>query len=1626
MKSRIFKLSKASVVFCMSASLLFSNNPLYAMDNIEGSGNDSVEVLPVNDESSKDTEVSEAELRAKNYILYAINCGSSAAVFPTNSIDRAEQFQNISEKNFPERFVNQLPDQVYNDDPSQDSDIDCKYSWGIVDPDSKINPVKRNTGGNGWPYDTNWQTNVGSKENAKALQKTNPDYDQKGGITYRFEIPKRADKNAVNKYNVRLGFHTGGRNRFLNVYANDEKKIDSLLLVANVKYVEGFQTEAVVDEKTGRSFIEIRVAANTSLNEWLDGNNDVQVKYLEITAESVYTYDDVTKLLDQTKESDLKPLKSGYQDDGKGTSSFTAPYDSYEVNKHDLASLKEARNQAAAIKQDATANELYDVYTNLKNAFDNARFIYHYTGITGTNGAKQFDNNGNLIQGHGPQIQAVSIDTMPASDQAFDKNGDGKLWVWCGEDKTNGLLPSGVHIYYSDDLYNWVDKGLGFSTYNDEADFKEKCKDKNSVYGKYYNVDAISQDEDFKNIYGEDFKAFADDSANYNMSSPQDALDNVKYDLSVGDSAVYERPKMIFNEQTRRWVIWYHADGPIRGNPTSGSYSKAKAGVAISETADPAGPYKYLGSFRMSTGRNGNNPGMARDMNLFVDDKDANDDGVLDAYLIYASNENRDLTISLLDSTYTKLATPRQEESQGTDIAGGDTYNIIATNSKESPAPIKYNGKYYIIYSGTTGWAPNTNKYAVSDGDNILGPYHEVGNPFVSGSSINQSNSNAFTTQSSSIIPYNEEKGQYIYFGDRWFNPDDNRDISQSRYIMTPMQFVNGELKVLPAADWKTNDLEQYSSLIINSEFPKETGSMSEYIKNLPDQIEVQIGNLKAKTPVIWEPYFGANTPIGSVTVTGKLPEYNNTKVSVKVEVYPENTKLFIDSGSNPKNESTYFNKLKDFATDLINKDSASDQKKNADNNWGYTSSLGGDNDNVDMSKYGTDSNDIYQTGYWAHSGKNITYQAELEAGTYTINAGYKDWWNSRKIKFTVANGDKELGSTTLDVTASNKMTNDITFTLSEKAVITMTTSKSSGGDPVLSWIAVRETKNSEIVTVSPVKDVITYLQDGKVELPEKVEVTTAAGNKIKKAVKWYDSALDSSIPFKVINLQGQIDDTTLPANVKVQMIPTNLEYYIDCNGGKSSTYQEVAKNSNLQNKVADQIKTDENTWGNTSIDSGVHNGDNIDPYSSGWYGNDGTLSYQLTLPAGVHEISMGFKDWWNVSRPTQVSCSYDGQDSTVLFNAAVNGNESIKKATIKLQQEQLVTITLTSSEGGGPVLSWLSAKDVTPHIEATGIEVDVNEADLNKGEEVTVKAIIKPTNSTDSLSWSTSNPAVATVENGVIKAIDKGNAIITVTANDNVKAEIPVLVSDFTKGDLEELISSALNGLPDNINLKAFLQKEIDNAQTKLNETGKSLREVYDSLLLAIEKVNAIQKDIDAINSYIKIDLSIYEETGTIEFIDILQTAIKLLEDPINNQESIGKTVDRLEMKFSTLIELKLQELQEAIKQAEEIDLMLYEDNDANDIFVKVLNKAQALEPKSNLEITVIIQELKDASVALTKKQLNGDVIEKPGDSQKLADKDLAAVNTEDSMNPVTWFTALGLCSFAITIIKRKDREIK
>lgn len=94
---------------------------------------------------------------------------------------------------------------------------------------------------------------------------------------------------------------------------------------------------------------------------------------------------------------------------------------------------------------------------------------------------------------------------------------------------------------------------------------------------------------------------------------------------------------------------------------------------------------------------------------------------------------------------------------------------------------------------------------------------------------------------------------------------------------------------------------------------------------------------------------------------------------------------------------------------------------------------------------------------------------------------------------------------------------------------------------------------------------------------------------------------------------------------------------------------------------------------------------------------------------------------------------------------------------------------TITVSVDSNPALTDTCEVTVTDQTySVTGVALAPDKATLNVGETQELTAVIAPSNATNkNVTWASSDPAVATVENGVVTAIGKGTATITVTTAD-------------------------------------------------------------------------------------------------------------------------------------------------------------------------------------------------------------------------------------------------------------------
>lgn len=205
-------------------------------------------------------------------------------------------------------------------------------------------------------------------------------------------------------------------------------------------------------------------------------------------------------------------------------------------------------------------------------------------------------------------------------------------------------------------------------------------------------------------------------------------------------SKVLERPKVIYNEKTAKFVMWAHVD--------SADYTLAATGVAVSDT--PVGPFKLL-TVKQPSRQD------SRDMTIFKDV-----DGK--AYLVHSKDWNKTMNIARLTDDYTDV--------------DGMYVSVLIDQEREAPALIFRDGLYYMVTSGCTGWDPNSALYATCP--HLLGKWKLIDNPLEG-----ENYRDTFFGQSTYIF---EVDGKAYLMLDHW-KPN---DLKTSGYSILPIEF-NGD-----------------------------------------------------------------------------------------------------------------------------------------------------------------------------------------------------------------------------------------------------------------------------------------------------------------------------------------------------------------------------------------------------------------------------------------------------------------------------------------------------------------------------------------------------------------------------------------------------------------------------------------------------------------------------------------------------------------------------------------------------------------------------------------------------------------------------------------------------------------
>ena len=247
------------------------------------------------------------------------------------------------------------------------------------------------------------------------------------------------------------------------------------------------------------------------------------------------------------------------------------------------------------------------------------------------------------------------------------------VYYWYGENKEktdgiNGIWHWGVKCYTSTDLYNWEDRGI------------------------------IIPPE------------------------PEDP------DSSLHPSSCMDRPHIIYNKSTQKYVCWLKIM-----NPKDFSIQT----MTILTADHILGPYTKIKEGLRPLGMN------AGDFDLA-----AAPDGKAYYYFERVHSETicADLTNDYTDVTgYYSTHFPR----------------IHPPYVREATAHFYRKGKHYLLTSGTTGYLPNPSEIAVAD--TWHGPYTVLGNPHV-----NDESETSFHSQISCVFKVEGKKDLYIACADRW------------------------------------------------------------------------------------------------------------------------------------------------------------------------------------------------------------------------------------------------------------------------------------------------------------------------------------------------------------------------------------------------------------------------------------------------------------------------------------------------------------------------------------------------------------------------------------------------------------------------------------------------------------------------------------------------------------------------------------------------------------------------------------------------------------------------------------------------------------------------------------------
>ena len=253
--------------------------------------------------------------------------------------------------------------------------------------------------------------------------------------------------------------------------------------------------------------------------------------------------------------------------------------------------------------------------------------------------------------------------------------------------------------------------------------------------------------------------------------SPTGSKTDENRDIASGRTL--ERPKVIYNEKTGKWVMWIHWEN-------GDDYGQAKVAVCTADKVE--GPYKLSDVFRP-------NGCDSRDQTLFLDT-----DGK--AYHIYSTNMNSNTNCECLSEDFL------------TPLEG---YSVQLKGRRyEAAAIFKAGETYYGLFSGCTGWNPNPGRfmwtYDLMD-ETWQAPADFKASDGSTGINfcVDNNKNTSYQSQSNFVFAVPGKDKCFVYMGDRW----SSSNIQSSKHIWLPLSVRSGYPTVRWYDEWNLSVFDE-------------------------------------------------------------------------------------------------------------------------------------------------------------------------------------------------------------------------------------------------------------------------------------------------------------------------------------------------------------------------------------------------------------------------------------------------------------------------------------------------------------------------------------------------------------------------------------------------------------------------------------------------------------------------------------------------------------------------------------------------------------------------------------------------------------------------------------------------